>query len=193
MELSIALMSDVFKYDPVAKKVREKIYGNKLDPLAVWFIDAWYGRHSNQAVTVKDTGGTNRSYATADYFYPYDPFSQGIGNDTAGIVVGTGSGSPNFTDYCLGARILHGTTAGRLFYHQGTWNTYLFTNPKKRQFVWQRLFRNGSGADITVNEIGYYYAGNYIVPYMFCRDVTGGLNFQNGQSYLVQFIMEIAP
>ncbi len=191
MELSVALMCEVFKYDPVAKRIKEKIYKNDLDPLMTFIIDAWYGRHSNQSVTIKNTSGSNYSYPTPDYFYSSGYF--GVGDDVHGIVVGSGTGAPSYSDYALGTKILHGTTSGKLYYYDCTWNTYGFTSPtKKRQLVWQRQFKNGSGADLTVNEIGYYYVGNYIQTFMFCRDVIGGgLNFQNGQYYLVQFIFEV--
>jgi hypothetical protein len=193
MELSVALMCEIFKYDPVAKKVREKIHENKLDPLMTYIIDAWYGRHSNQAVTIKDVTNTNRSYATADYFYGISGGYYVVGDDAAGIVVGTGSGTPSYSDYALGSKISHGSSSGQLYYYQCTVVTYGLTSPtKKRQLVWQRLFKNQSGANITVNETGVYYIGNYIQTFLFCREViSGGLSFLNGQYYLIQFIFEI--
>lgn len=193
MELSVALISEVFKYDPVAKKVKEKIYQNKLDPLMIYMIDAWYGRHSNNSVTIKNVANSNYSYPVSDYFYGVSGGYYDVGDDAAGIVVGTGSGTPSYSDYALGSKIYHGNSSGRLYYYQCTVVTNGLTSPtKKRQLVWQRQFRNQSGADITVNEIGVYYIGNNLQTFLFCRDViSGGLSFVNEEYYLVQFIFEI--
>lgn len=187
MELAVKLTCQIFQVDPKTKK-RKRIYRNELDPLMSWFIDGFYAKFTNATYNTKDTGGTSQNYNPADSFYNVEA----LGDATRGIVVGTSSAAPSFSHYALQSTIAHGTGSGQLYYYEGWRTNYIFTSPKKRQFVWQRLFRNLSGADITVNEIGYYYKGNYILTFMMCRDViSGGMTFQNGQYYLVQFVLEI--
>jgi hypothetical protein len=198
MELSVALTSEIFKYDPVAKNIREKVYRNNLDPLLTYFIDHWYGKHSNTSPTIKTTSGSNVGTGPTIYGYGNetgDQYQGNVGDTTRGVVVGSGSGAPSFSDYALGNKIAHGTGSGQLYYYQSTLVSYQFTSsPKKYQNVWQRQIANKSGADITVSEMGYYVYMNSTYIYMLCRDViSGGVNLLNNGYYLFQFILEIGP
>jgi len=194
MELSVALTSEIFKYDPVAKKIKEKIYRNNLDPLMAYFIDHWYGKHSNTSPNIYDTGGTSRAVTPGSYGYSNvtgDLYQGIVGDTTRGVVVGSGSGAPSFSNYALGSKIAHGTGTGQLYYYQSTIIAYYVTSTKY-QYVWERQIANKSGADITVNEMGQYTYLNTVFIFMVCRDViSGGINLSNNGYYLFKFMLEI--
>lgn len=90
-------------------------------------------------------------------------------DDTYGIVVGTGTTAESNTDYALATQIAHGTGSGQLDY-----GAHGFTAPavvgSNVGMVVSRTFYNGSGASITVREIGVYCLA---ATYKFCalRDV----------------------
>jgi len=122
--------------------------------------------------TVVDTGGTARN-AGAEYCYHVYAFSSytvcgsggwtpsaGEGDDTFGIVVGTGNTPVTADDYNLASKIAHGTDAGQLSYGAVTLDDpVIIDNTVKQQIM--RSFTNNSGADITVNEIGLIVKINY--------------------------------
>jgi len=77
----------------------------------------------------------------------------GDGEDAYGIVVGSGTTSPGATDYNLESKITHGVSSGQLQYGAVELEAFGLTdNTTYLQF--KRVFTNGSGADVTVNEIG---------------------------------------
>jgi len=70
------------------------------------------------------------------------------GNDSRGMVVGTGTTSPTRTDYNIESKIEHGTDSGQLYY-------YACEVTHSDDYVEiTRTFGNESGADITIREIG---------------------------------------
>jgi len=109
--------------------------------------------------TVVDTGGTARN-AGAEYCYHVYAFSSytvcgsggwtpsaGEGDDTFGIVVGTGNTPVTADDYNLASKIAHGTDAGQLSYGAVTLDDpVIIDNTVKQQIM--RSFTNNSGADI---------------------------------------------
>jgi hypothetical protein len=114
-------------------------------------------------------------------------------NADYGIVVGTGTTSPTNTDRKLVTKIAHGTGAGQLDY-----GAHNFTNPAvvgaNVDYVISRSFYNGSGASITVNEIGIYaryyasVAGQYYTFYAcIVRDVITPITVANTQTLTVQY------
>jgi len=111
----------------------------------------------NIGLSITDTGGVSRivDRPTAAGFYFMFVFA---GDDVSshGIVVGTGTTAPTNTDYKLEAQIPHGTATGQLDHDahdviQGP--TEVAGNV---DYIFRRNFYNGSGASITVNEVGIY-------------------------------------
>jgi len=70
------------------------------------------------------------------------------GEDTEGIVVGTGATEPTRDDYALESKIPHGTGTGQLYYYA---NDIFYGSDYVEA---RRTFANQSGADITVREVG---------------------------------------
>ncbi len=93
------------------------------------------------------------------------------GNDSYGILVGSGTNPESFEDYALQFKIANGTGAGQLTYveseiHVVTWTPGLLT--MKNELA--RYFNNNSGGDVNVNEVAlalHGYQPGSGVPYNF--------------------------
>ena len=98
------------------------------------------------------------------------------GNDTYGILVGSGTNPEDFESYALQSKIANGTGAGQLTYveseaHSITWNPGTLT--MKNELA--RFFNNNSGGDVSVNEValalrGYQPGSSVPYNYMTARD-----------------------
>ena len=132
---------------------------------------------------VVDTGGTARNAGARYYWSRWCDGNctvagcggwsalAGEGDDTFGIVVGTGNTPVTADDYNLESKIAHGTDAGQLSYNETILYGPFVTGTAVVQ-VFRRQFTNNSGTDITVNEIGLIVKtsyDNYLV--MIIRDV----------------------
>lgn len=109
-------------------------------------------------VTLKDTGGTNRTIvadgaANADWRSRWGYVMAGAGNDDYGLLVGTGTAAEANDDYQLQTKISPGLGAGELEYgdQQETDPAEVAGNV---DFLLTRNFVNSSGGAITVREIG---------------------------------------
>jgi hypothetical protein len=112
---------------------------------------------------------TSSGWNTNRYSWMYSSGSFGAGacgaatgDDSFGILVGSGSTSEDFNGYALASKISHGTSAGKLSYGAVTVDSNLavwddtaktFTNTIRR------IFNNNSGSAITVNETALYCYG----------------------------------
>lgn len=138
----------------------------------VQYLQALKYIFSQVAVTsqIKDTGGTLRttSFTNANLL---GWITQGVSGAGYGPVVGTGVGVESSQDYCLGARILHGTGAGQLS-HGATSLTESVVSGTTSYFKVARIFTNSSGGSITINEVGLYiFNGSY--TFCIARDKLG--------------------
>lgn len=140
-------------------------------------------------LSTRDTSNTVRSaYRTSGSGSPF-ACNTAVGITTDGIVVGTGAVAPTINDYALGALIAHGVGAGQLQYSAMTFGAPA-SDATTSQFTLTRNFANGSGAAITVNEVGLYVksydgATRYFVT---IRDiVAGGISVPNGQTLTVNY------
>jgi len=80
----------------------------------------------------------------------------GAGDDSYGIVVGSGSDPEDFEQYALSSKITHGSGSGQLEY--GSMN---FTVTDPLNFALKRAFTNYSGGDIQITEVAlvvHWYA-----------------------------------
>ncbi|MDP2662900.1 MAG: hypothetical protein Q8R28_19470, partial [Dehalococcoidia bacterium] len=110
---------------------------------------------------------------------------------TNGIIVGTGVAAPTISDFVMQTPIAHGVGAGQLQYSAMTFGAPS-SDATTSQFTLTRNFANGSGAPITVNEIGLYVkmARGLAVALnaMTIRDVIGGgIAVPNGQTLTVNY------
>lgn len=137
------------------------------------YNELMFGVFNSQAVTIKDTGGTNRTPDATNYGH-FD-MKAVVNTDTYGPVIGTDNTAVTMNDYQLGAQIAHGTGTGQMQY-LATSIPSPSVDATTSSFTLTRQFINVSGATINVNEIAIYgRAQSGITRYNFCfaRDVLG--------------------
>lgn len=148
------------------------------------FLQIIAGYFKNATVSgCKDVTGTDRtvgrppSPSYSEYFY--SRINAPAGEDTYGIVVGTGTAAVANDNYALESKCDHGTGANQFLY-----GSMGFTEPEvvagNVDYVIERSFTNGSGSTITVNEVGIYAymydaTGPNIRYFCIIRDLTGGI------------------
>ena len=146
--------------------------------------------------TIPDTGNTNRALALGlQQYYAYFALLGPVAINTYGIVVGTGTNAESVTDYALQTIIAHGNGAGQLSYGVGAYVTSTVSGSDVL-LVFNRTFTNGSGGDITINEIGMYCSAidSGTVQRYFCviRDkLAAGVTVSNGQTCTVQYTLKV--
>lgn len=127
--------------------------------------------------TATDTGGTSRTLrctqgGSGDR--PNGSCAAGATDTTYGIVVGTGQTAVSPADTKLGTQIGHGTSSGQLQYG-GTSFSSVSTTSTQSKFSVTRGFTNGSGASVTLYEIGVYVnfndTGQTIRKFCLIRDL----------------------
>jgi len=143
----------------VVKRTRKRLVKGFLRNYHRWIL----GNVQNAVAYQVDTAGTERGFASAG------------GNANApdnearyGIWVGSGTVAVAWEDYTLAAKIAHGTATGQLDYDTHTFTEVSVTGGARIKAV--RSFKNLSGADVTVNEIGLVQnIGGYY--FLHLRDV----------------------
>jgi len=116
----------------------------------------------------------------------------GDNDATYGFVVGTGTIAPTNSDYKLQTQIAHGIGAGQLDYGAHSFATAAVVGANV-DFIGSRSFYNGSGATITVNEIGVYCytfcTDSYHNYFCLIRDVITATAVLNTQTLTVQYTL----
>jgi hypothetical protein len=147
--------------------------------------DANYGTYGAGNLNGKETDG-NLRYGAApltivtNAMYSVDGTDYGYrapaGDDTRGIMVGSGVAAESFEDYALQTKIANGTGAGQISYIQSEAHaiTYDAANKiLKNSLI--RYFNNNSGGNVSVNEVGmawytYRPATTYAARFLASRD-----------------------
>jgi len=112
------------------------------------------------------------------------------GDDSKGIAVGTGTTSPSASDHALGSKIANGTGSGQLSYQACSVGGATVADPDT-YFEVTRDFKNESGADITVYEIGEIgevnLSGGGTTKVLIFRHVeSGGITVPDGATLTVK-------
>jgi len=120
---------------------------------------------------VQQAGGYDRAFTLYGSDGGWTPTAPEA-DDTYGIIVGTSDQAVSASDYNLISKIAHGDSAGQLYHYATTMlEPTVDGNTVRQRF--ERTFKNNSGADITVKEIGLVVKtseDNYLV--MIIRDVV---------------------
>ena len=154
----------------------------------------WGGPTTGPTIPIIDTANVSQSVRSAaqDSYTMFVVFAPDD-DDSYGIVVGTGITAPTNSDYALETQIAHGVGSGQLDYgtHSRTTTGVVTTNV---DFVITRTFYNGSGATVTVNEIGVYCStGDFVgTQCFFCiiRDLlAAGVDVLDTQTLTVQYTL----
>lgn len=129
--------------------------------------DADDGTFGAGKLSIKDTAGAIKSGDCPVCISPatsVDGTASGYraaaGDNTRGIVVGSGTNAENFEDYALQTQVAEGAGAGQLNHAQSEAHSITYTPATKvleNELV--RYFNNNSGGDIGVNEVALYAHG----------------------------------
>lgn len=133
-----------------------------------------------------DVNGTARSINTINF--SNCSMLAPAGNDSYGIVVGTGTTSVDRSDHNLASKISHGTGSGQLSY--GDSSEYYSESGITRSEGVERTFDNNSGGSITVNEIGLIAKvndGSSDYYLLILRDVISSTTVPDGGRLTVKY------
>jgi len=182
-------------------RVKKRTRLHKADSFTLQFLGAVGGwlTHAYLAENAVYSGPCKNTLGSTMYYVVSSPAMWGFtavfaadDNDDYGIVVGTGTTPPTNVDYKLETQIAHGTGAGELDY-----GTHSFTTPQvvgsNVDMVISRTFYNGSGAKVTISEIGVYEysARPHYGTDSACiiRDVITPVDVENGETVSVQYTL----
>jgi len=165
-------------------------YGNlefKKEVLMQSFLSNWInwvrGVFVGANVTIKDTGGTNRSNPIQQTLNLLGP----EGNVNYGIRVGTGTTAVAIDNYAIETPIAHGNGGGQL-YHKVTTVSATTTAGSSSYITIQRNLDNNSGGTITVQEagvIGYNSGSGWY--FLLARDITGAIAIGNTKTFVATY------
>jgi hypothetical protein len=148
-------------------------------------IDTLRMQMSQGTTNIRDVNNSVWSMSPSQYSFMVNA---GVGADTWGIQVGTGTSSVGIEDYKLASKISHGTGSGQLQYGAVSVGNVAIVGTSA-QFTIARTFTNNSGADITVNEVGliWNYAGLY---FLLDRSLLT-FTVPNGESRTVTYTIKV--
>lgn len=151
-----------------------------------------YG-NTGTAISIKDLGGASRTIQgqiASPLLWQFMCVFDADNSAAYGIQVGTGITTPTNADYVMATLIAHGVGSGQLDYgaHSRTAAQVVGANV---DFVISRTFYNGSGASITVNEIGIACStrdtGATQRYFLLARDVVTAVTVDNAKTLTVQY------
>ncbi|MGC9113289.1 hypothetical protein [Acidilobus sp.] len=127
------------------------------------------------------------------------------GNNTYGIVVGSGSNTVSPTLVSLAAPITNGTGAGQLQYQAMSFSSGVTVSGNTTSFTLSRSFVNSSGGTVTVSEIGIIaYVSGFAMTnvstnssvssdyFLLAYDVpSSAITVQNGQTLQITYTFSV--
>ena len=113
--------------------------------------------------------------------------TSGVGDDTEGIIVGTGTTAPDNMDYVIETIIAHGAGAGQLNYGAMSKTTSAEVGANV-DFLLTRTFTNASGGTINVTEIAVYSLSGAKTN-MIIHDTCVAVPVNNGQVLTVTYTL----
>jgi len=162
------------------------------------FVKALFGtlytHLRSQVTSVKLVDGTEKAFPNLNIqTEPYMKLKAAEGDDTHGVVVGSGDTPVSIDDYNLASKIPNGTGAGQLSYGPVTMDAPMKTD-SGYLFRVVRTFTNNSGGDITVKEVGliaYHKHVDGAVYFLIARDVLASpVTVPNGSTLTVRYIVQ---
>lgn len=178
-------------------KPQKKFYGKSLTAnFLVAIYSHFNNNNANFLVNPAPFGGVRQSGlrttgSLVNWTQPVMSLDAGVGILTNGIVVGSGSTAPAPANANLQTTITNGLGAGQLSYSVQASTQGCTISGSNTSFILQRLMTNGSGGNVTVNEIGllFQFFGS---SYLIYRDVLGSSDvIPNGSTYRVDITFQI--
>src|SRR4030066_1027603 len=143
---------------------------------------------SQAAGTIVDNDGVPYSQVPASSLYR---MNGGIGDEIAGITLGTGVTPVDIEDFNLETPLTHGSSAGQLFYGGSNIGAPVRSGASY-YFPITRTFTNNTASSITVNEVGLrtWLTAHY--PMIF-REIIPPTTWTPGQARTVVITFLITP
>lgn len=143
------------------------------------------------AVSITDTGNTARSIGAFVHYFHQCMSAYAADNDGAyGIVLGTGITAVTNSDYKLDTIIAHGTGSGQLDYGASSLTAAAVVGANV-DMVLSRAFYNGSGATVTVKEMGIYAKSRDDASqeriFLICRDLIAAVDILDTETASAQY------
>lgn len=135
-------------------------------------------------ITITDTSGASQT-SIGSMFLRTNASS---GVSSYGLQVGTGTNAESISNTKLQTQVAHGTSAGQLQYGTVTYGAPS-TTATTTTFRVTRVFTNGSGGSITVQEVAIVSEAAFAqtAGFLLARDLTGGVAIGNGLSMTLNF------
>jgi hypothetical protein len=145
----------------------------------------------SDVVAIVDTGGVSRNFSEIGLEDIRKFAMAGPDNvSTYGIVVGTGSNAVANSDYSLQTQIAHGTGSTQLDYGATSYTAAQIVGVNV-DLILSRALYNGSGATITVTEMGIYVASydtGTVARYIcVCRDLIAAVQVLDTETASAQY------
>ncbi len=161
-------------YEIIVRDRNGQVINHLKDQARSW-LKQWsqlvFGGMSGLAQNVKDTSGVIRTQSVT---YDLLSVAGSAGDDSRGIVVGSGASIVNIEDYSLNAQVIHGAGPGQLD-HLPTTIIYPEVNGQECRFQIKRIFLNSGDSPVSVREIGIYGAITSSYKACIARDVLSGV------------------
>jgi hypothetical protein len=172
--------------DKIVRKVRKQKGHSFVKQFAQYLLRNMV----NQSITVKDIGNNSRTLSTS-YFINANT-NAGATITTYGLVIGSNATAVTINDYTLNTQIAHGITAGTLQYSAMAIGAPT-SDATSNYFVMTRVFTNGSGGNVSINEIGIYvYDDSSTYCFCFSRDIlTSTITLTNGQNLTLNYTIKV--
>lgn len=164
--------------------------------MVLQFLRVIAANFKGASISVKDVAGASHTIVTTGWGVGGNGFRQLMGlnaasdHDEYGIVAGRGTAAEANDDYKLETQCAQGAGANQLL-HGSMGFTEATIEAGNVDYVMERAFTNGSGAGITVEEVGVYCRvwGTDMSVYYFCvlRDLTGGIALANGEVLTIEY------
>ena len=183
-ELEVLIEAEVVKEGKVIKRHRQKS--------RTWvrnWISIIHGAFARQDISLTKQDGTTTTLGYGDSI-SYLSVNAAAGDDSHGILVGSGTTPYSPNDYALANKIPHGTGDGQLYYGS-TVVTDIVDDGTSLSFKIVRTFSNEGSVNVTVNEVGLaVYANGYNI--LVARDVlSSSISVPAGSSLVIRYIVKL--
>jgi hypothetical protein len=148
------------------------------------FLEAFFRGDGAAGVSATDTGGSTRTIEGTHAYGAYGAYEASwmggaapAGDDSYGVLVGSGSSPVDLNQYALASKIPHGTGAGQLSYGPTSLDDFgvdYTVSPPVYRFRLVRSFANASSSSVAINEVGFavrYRLAASEFRFLIARDV----------------------
>lgn len=184
----LKLYADLTTKDKNGEKTQKRTI--ECQSFLVQFLKVLFIQTNQKYMSIKELSGSESNATPGGHTFSCDGDS---GETDRGSLVGTGNTAPTINDYCMENKIGHGTGTGQLQYSAISFGSPSCDSSSCHCTI-TRDFSNGSGGDITVNEIGLANEIGININHssLMIRDViSGGILVPNGQTLTLNYRIKV--